>query len=232
MVKNVETLMILLALVNLYLLGSNRLVNQIRAVFAQGVLLFFFVLASHSDHLTAHIMVLAAVVIGIKGIMIPWLLKKASVVALDPKTVGPPRSIKDEFAVFSQPHVGFGSSVGLGMLFILVAFWVGSKMTYLPSFPAYAPFAIPIAIATILTGLLVVVGRMQALTQAIGYLVIENGVFAYGISLSAGIPLMVEVGIMLDVLGGVMVMGVALFHINQSFARIEIEGEKEDAGHG
>lgn len=232
MVKNIETLMILLALVNLYLLGSNRLTNQTRAIFAQGVLLFFFVIASHSDHLTTHVMVLAVVVLGIKGILIPWLLKKASGIVLDSKAAGPPRSIKDEFAVFSQPHVGFGFSVGLGVFFVLTAFWIGSKMNYLPSFPAYAPFAIPIAIATILSGLLAVVGRMQALTQAIGYLVIENGVFVYGISISAGIPLMVEIGIMLDVLGGVMVMGVALFHINQSFARIEIEGEKEDAGHG
>jgi len=232
MIKGVETLVVLFALTNIYLLGTDRLGNQIRAILMQGFLLFLFAIAAHSGHITAHVLALAAVVLAVKGIIIPWLLKKTLGVTTDTTTVGPPRSIKDDFAFSSQPHVGFGTSITLGMIFIAGSFWVGAKLDYLPTFPDYAPFAIPVGIATILSGLLIVVGRMQALSQAIGYLVIENGVFVYGVSLSAGIPLMVEIGILLDVLGSVMIMGIALFHINQSFARIDVHGEEEGAGHG
>lgn len=233
MTNIVEVIVVLFALTNLYVLGTDRLSNQIKAIFLQGVALSLFAVFTHMDHLTLHVIMLAMVVFAIKGLAIPWLLTKTLGKLSDTSTtVGPPRSIKDEFTVFSQPHIGFGSSIALGMLFIGIAFWIGSKINYLPSFPSYAPFAIPVAIATIFSGLIIVVGRMQALTQAIGYLIMENGVFMYGISLSAGVPLMVEVGILLDVLGSVMIMGIALFHINKTFARIDVHAGQEGGGHG
>ncbi|MFQ5715534.1 MAG: hypothetical protein ACE5GQ_00365 [Nitrospinales bacterium] len=233
MTNIVEVTLVFFALTNIYVLGTDRLSNQIKAIFLQGVALFFFAVFSHMGHITLHVIMLAIVVLAVKGMAIPYLLTRTlSGLSDTAATAGPPRSIKDEFSVFSQPHVGFGFSITLGMIFIGVSFWIGSKINYLSSFPSYASFAIPVAIATVFSGLIIVVGRMQALTQAIGYLIMENGVFTYGISLSAGVPLMVEVGILLDVLGSVMIMGIALFHINKSFARIDVHAGQEGGGHG
>jgi hydrogenase-4 component E len=74
-----------------------------------------------------------------------------------------------------------------------------------------------------LTGLVLLIGRKKALTQVIGYLVLENGIFAAGAALIIHQPLLVETGVLLDVFFAVFVFGIAIFHISREFNHIDTD---------
>ena len=95
-------------------------------------------------------------------------------------------------------------------------------MLVLPHPPPSA-LVVPAAFSTLLIGFLVLVTRRKAITQVVGYLLIENGVYIFGQSLASTIPFVVELGILLDVLVGVFVMGVAIHHISREFEHIDTE---------
>ena len=65
--------------------------------------------------------------------------------------------------------------------------------------------------------------RRTALTQVLGYLIFENGVFAFGILLTEAMPLMVEAGILLDLLVAIFVMGIVINQINREFSSMNME---------
>jgi hydrogenase-4 component E len=89
--------------------------------------------------------------------------------------------------------------------------------------PLFASPLIPAAMAMALCGLFLIIARRQALTQVIGYLVFENGIYLFGLAISAKNPLLVELGVLLDVFVGVFVMGIVIYHINREFDSISVE---------
>jgi len=76
---------------------------------------------------------------------------------------------------------------------------------------------IPSAFALVMIGCLLLVSRLQAITQVIGYLVMENGIFLIALLLLEDTPFLVEMGVLLDIFVGVLVMGIVVNHINQEF---------------
>jgi hydrogenase-4 component E len=80
---------------------------------------------------------------------------------------------------------------------------------------------VPASLATVLTGFLLLVTRRKAITQVVGYLVLENGIFIMGLTLVEAMPLLVEVGVLLDLLVGVFVMGIILNHIHREFSSLD-----------
>jgi len=66
-----------------------------------------------------------------------------------------------------------------------------------------------------------VVSRRKAVTQVLGFLVLENGVFVFGLLLTDFMPVMVEAGVLLDLLAAVFVMGIVMFQINREFASLD-----------
>ena len=82
---------------------------------------------------------------------------------------------------------------------------------------------LPGALFTILTGLLIIVSRRKALTQVVGYLAMENGVYAFGAALAVEEPLLVEMGVLLDVFVAVFVMGITIYQINREFDHIDTD---------
>jgi hydrogenase-4 component E len=85
-----------------------------------------------------------------------------------------------------------------------------------------APGAGGMALCLLLVGMLLMLTRRLAISQVIGFLVLENGIFLYALTQTQGIPLMVEMGILLDVLVGVMIAGVVIFRLNRSFEHIDV----------
>ncbi len=83
--------------------------------------------------------------------------------------------------------------------------------------------AAPVAFTTMISGLLIVVARKKALTQVVGFLIFENGITVFGLGMAVECGLLVELGIMLDVLVLVFVMGIAMFHINREFSHIDAD---------
>ena len=87
--------------------------------------------------------------------------------------------------------------------------------------PERHPLLVPTALATVWTGLLLVISRRKAVAQVLGFLVVENGVFVFGVLLSDFMPVMVEAGVLLDLLAAIFVMGIVMFHIQREFASLD-----------
>jgi hydrogenase-4 component E len=118
------------------------------------------------------------------------------------------------------PVVGFVPSMVLGGIGVALAFAFSSRLP-LPE-PAH-PFLVPTALSTAWAGMLLVVSRRKAVNQVLGFLVLENGVFVFGLLLSGFMPLMVEAGVLLDLFAAVFVMGIVMFHINREFSSLDTE---------
>ena len=82
---------------------------------------------------------------------------------------------------------------------------------------------VPASLATVWTGFLMLTTRRKAIMQVLGYLLLENGIFLFGLLLLEAMPFLVEVGVLLDLFTGVFVMGIIIHHISREFASISTE---------
>jgi len=80
-----------------------------------------------------------------------------------------------------------------------------------------------IALATVLIGLLMMITRKHAVTQIIGFLAMENGLFFAATSATYGMPLVVELGVALDILIAAFIFGIFFFHIHTTFDSLDVE---------
>lgn len=197
----VEYLSVFLIVINLVLLSSSRLGICIRAVTAQGVLLALLPIMAEWNHLAAVTVVLAAVTLVLKGVIIPRLLLSAAVKA----------EVRREL----EPLVSYNFSIVLGIAMLGFSFWLQSRLPL--TGVATAPLLLPAAFFTILSGFFLTIARRKALTQVVGYLTLENGIYAFGAAMLSSYPWVFELGILLDVFVAVFVMGIAVFHISREF---------------
>ena len=200
-------ILILVILANLLLLGTGRLRSCIRFVAAQGVLIGLLPLLVASDGFSVRLSLVAAVSVALKGIVFPRLLLRSMRNA----------DVRHEV----DPVIGYTASILAGVALTGASFWMASRMR-LPVV-AVSSLVLPVALATILCGFLLIVSRRQALSQVVGYLVLENGIYIFGTALAHEEPLLVEMGILLDVFVAVLVMGVAVFHISREFDHIDVD---------
>src|SRR6267378_3045179 len=80
---------------------------------------------------------------------------------------------------------------------------------------------VPASLATAVTGFLLLATRRKAITQVLGYLALENGVFVMGLTLVEAMPLLVETGVLLDLVVAIFVMGIIIEHISREFSSID-----------
>ncbi|MCX6995596.1 MAG: hydrogenase [Kiritimatiellaeota bacterium] len=200
-------LLVFLVLANLRLLGASRLNVCIRTVAAQGVALSLLPLLNASGlSLTSfHALALPTATALVKGALFPWLLFRALREAHVQREV--------------EPYVGFTPS----LLFGVGSLAVGGHLAARLPLPGGSPLLVPVALATMLTGLFLIIARRQALMQVVGYLALENGIFAFGASVMKEAPLLVEMGILLDVFVAVFIMGITVFHISREFEHTDTE---------
>lgn len=199
-----DQLLILVMLLNFALLGTGRYGFSVKLVAVQGVVLGLLpgILAPFSWHLT----LITVGILVVKGVLIPWLIAKA---------IDRSNSRRE-----LQPHLGFGPTLVLGALFTALAFWFAPRLP-LATIHQGSLF-LPAAIATLLAGFLLLTTRRKAISQVLGYLVLENGIFIFGLLLTEAMPVMVEAGVLLDLLVGTFVMGIVIGHISREFASLDI----------
>jgi hydrogenase-4 component E len=198
---------ILVVVIDLFALASSRIGAGIRVVALQGVVLGALpLLLAPPGHPLGHYALLAGGALAIKGVFIPWLMFRAIRES----------SIRREM----DPVVGFVPSMVLGGIGVAIAFAFAGRLP-LPE-PAH-PFLVPTALSTAWTGMLLVVSRRKAVSQVLGFLVLENGVFVFGLLLSGFMPIMVEAGVLLDLFAAVFVMGIVMFHIHREFSSLDTE---------
>lgn len=202
---NTNGLLALVVLLGVGVLAASRLATSIRLVAAQGLLLGLLPPLMHDGFGNLHLVLFALGAIAVKAGLMPWLLLRAMREA----------EVRRE----AEPFIGFSASLILAGLLVMGAFLLADE---LPVPTGGAPLLVGSALATLALGALVMVSRKKAVTQVLGYLLLENGVFLFGQTLTGTVPVLVELGIMLDVLAGVFVMGIAIFHINRAFDHMSV----------
>jgi hydrogenase-4 component E len=108
----------------------------------------------------------------------------------------------------------------LGLVLVVFAFGLSTPISAMAS--AVTKSLIGIALASVLLSFLMMITRRQAVTQVIGFLAMENGLFFAATSATFGMPMVVELGIALDVLIGTVIMGIFFFHIREAFDSLEL----------
>lgn len=183
-------------------LATSRLSTCIRAVALQGVLLGVLPLLVHR-HISLYTVALGAGTLAIKAGVLPWLMRRAIREAAVRREV--------------EPLIGSVASMLLGAAALAIAFAVASV---LPLRSVETALLVPVALVTVMNGLIVLTTRAKAITQVVGYLMLENGIYLFGLTQSQRVPFLVEIGVLLDVLVGVFIMGIVVFHINREFDSI------------
>ena len=202
-----DVILILVILINLLLLGTGRLRSCIRYVAVEGAAIGLLPLFVSSEGFSLRLTLVAMASVALKGIVFPRLLFRSM------------RSANVRHEV--DPVIGYPVSIMTGVVLTGASFWIASRLR-LPIVPV-SDLVLPVALTTILCGFLLIVSRRQALSQVVGYLVLENGIYIFGTALAHEEPLLVEMGILLDVFVAVLVMGVAVFHISREFDHIDVD---------
>jgi hydrogenase-4 component E len=120
-----------------------------------------------------------------------------------------------------EPFVGYTSSLVLGILALGAALWLSRRLPAPES--ESAPYMMPAALFSIFAGLILIVSRRKAVTQVLGYLVMENGIYVAGLVLVPESAFLVELGVLLDLLVGIFLMGIMVFHIQREFDHIDTD---------
>ena len=203
MSEGLNLLLVIFLLLNFWMLGTSRLRAVIHCAGAQGMLLGIAYLAMHGAS-GPRAVALGIAIVSIKGILIPRIL--ISALRSQP--------IRREV----EPFISFTVSLLLGALATGLAVLFARTLPLIES--DAGALLVPTSLATVLTGFIVLTTRRKALTQVVGYLTLENGIFIFGLTLIEAMPFLVEAGILLDVLVAVFVMGVVVEHIVREFSSV------------
>jgi hydrogenase-4 component E len=198
-----DVLIALIMLTNFTLVVTNRIQKAIQLAVLQGIILGLLPLAMGLWRIP-HIILMSVAAIVVKGWFIPHLFRRAM------------RQVKIDREV--DPFISHSASlllcaVGTGFAIALAK--------YLPLKLGTPRMWVPASLATLLTGFLLLVSRRKALTQVVGYLVLENGIYLFALLLVEEMALLVEAGILLDLFVGIFVMGIVINHIRVAFDSID-----------
>lgn len=211
--------LVIALLLNFYILTVTNLKQVIYAVALQGALLGLLYPVAHTgllpdggsdtvDPLSAlRLLGLTVGIVGIKGWVIPRFLLRAVRVA-DIRS-----QITSTIGVILPLLIG-GVGTALAIVFARTLPMAEAHSSHLP---------IPAALATVVCGFLMLSTRREALGQVLGYIVLENGIFIFGLLLIEAVPIMVELGIVLDLFVGVFVMGIIFNHVSRAFPEASVE---------
>jgi hydrogenase-4 component E len=208
MTAYLDALMFAVLGLSTYTAATSRLPARIGACALQGALLAVLALMVGRSRGLLPVALAASMIFLLKAILIPMYLRRAI------QRSGVRREV--------EPFVSLHASLVVAAILAAVAFWLGSRMQ-LPASVA-SPLGVRVGLATILIGLFMAIRAHTELAQVIGYLVTENGVFVVGQVLLGGVPLVIELGVLLDVLVAGMLMAV-LFVLGRKQGPVADGGE-------
>jgi hydrogenase-4 component E len=207
MLQVLDPLVIMALALNFVTLGVSRIRSVINVVAAQGILLGVLPFFLPQEEIGARGVALAAFTITLKGFVIPGFLVHAMREA----------DIQHEVT----PVINYMSSLLLGAVGTALAL-VFAQTLPLADQPA-GRLLVPASLATVWVGFLLLTTRKKAIMQVLGYLVLENGIFLFGLLLLEAMPFLVEIGVLLDLFTGVFVMGIIIHHISREFSSMSTE---------
>lgn len=196
----------LLLILSFAMLSQRRTLSLIHLYTLQGVALVSADLILGVVTGDAHLFVSAGLTLVLKVGVIPWLLYRL-VRRLDVRAD-------------VEPLINIPTTQLIGIVLVIVAFNVASPISQLAT--SVARGALGIALACVLLSFMAMITRAKAIPQVIGFLSMENGLFFAATAATNGMPMIVELGIGLDVLVGILILGVFMFQIREQFDSLDI----------
>lgn len=204
--KLVNLLSFLVVGTAILLIVRGNLAGQVRLFALQSLVLSALAIIVATYAGSIELLVVGLVLAVIKVLVIPRVMRRAVT------KIGLQRAV--------APYLGTTPALVVCGLLVVIAFYVMAPIT--ASNPLPTAGAIPLAFAEILIGFFVTVIRRRALTQILGFLMLENGIFLLALLTTYGVPFIVEVGVFLDLLVAVLIMEIFIYRIKENFDSIEV----------
>ena len=196
----------LLLLLAFAMLTQRRIVSLINLFAAQGVVLVISTLVvAYSTH-QSHLYYSALLTLVLKVLLLPWIMHRLI------------RALNVRWDV--EPLINIPATMLIGIVLVIFAFNLATPISQIAG--TVTKSTIGIATACILLAFLMMITRRKAVSQVIGFLAMENGLFLAATSATYGMPMVVELGIALDVLVATLLFGVFFFHIRETFESLDI----------
>lgn len=174
----------------LYLSIANRLYTYLRILVIQGLILFGTTYLTLKDVSTVNLLLIMLETIVFKAIAVPYFMNYIIK--------------KNKITRETEPYVPYFVSLIIVTLIIVLTIIISGSIVD----PNLDKTFFVVALSTLFTGLYLIVSRKKIITHVIGYLIIENGVFVLSLAVGNEMPMMVNLGIMLDIFASVLILGV------------------------
>ena len=197
----------LLLLLSFAMLAQRRIVNLVNLLALQGGLLLVATLLLAERTGQAHLYLSAALTLALKVIFLPWLLHR----------------LIRRLEVYwdTESLLNPTGTMLIGLLVVVFAFGLAQPISALAS--TATRNSIGIAVAVVLLSFITMITRRKAMSQVVGFLSMENGLFFGAMSATYGMPMVVELGVALDVLVAVLVLGIFFFQIREQFDSLDLQ---------
>jgi hydrogenase-4 component E len=204
-VSHYDLLAAVAAMIAVWMCGVTSVRGQIAGLAAQSALPAGICLLLGAEPGGGHFLALAAMVLLVKALGIPLFLRWSAA----------------RLGVRRDAGVGISSTQALFAGCGILA--VGLQLAPRVAVPSAAnPGSAGMALSLLLTGMLLMLTRRLALSQVIGFLTLENGIFLYGLTQTRGMPLLLEMAIAFEVLVAVLIAGLVIHRLDESFAHTDV----------
>ena len=196
----------ILLLLAFAMLAQRRVLTLIDLFAAQGLALAISTGVVAYGTSQPHLYFSTALTLVLKVILLPWILHRL-IRRLD---------VRWEF----ERLINIPTTMLIGIVLVVFAFNLALPISQLASTVTRATLGI--ALASVMLSFLMMITRRKAIPQVIGFLAMENGLFFAATSATYGMPMVVELGIALDVLVGMLILGVFFFQIREQFDSLDL----------
>ncbi|TMH92736.1 MAG: formate hydrogenlyase [Betaproteobacteria bacterium] len=201
----INLLAAVLLLLAFAMLSQRRILSLINLFAAQGFVLFLStaLVAALTDQ--KHLYVSAAVTLVLKVTLLPWILHRLI------------RRLNVKWDV--ETLINIPTTMLVGILLVILAFNLAAPISQLAG--TVTRSTLGIALASMLLSFMMMITRSKAVPQVIGFLSMENGLFFAATAAVYGMPMVVELGVALDVLVAALILGIFIFEIRERFDTLD-----------
>jgi hydrogenase-4 component E len=203
----IHFLVVLFAVSLLYISISGRLEAYVKVLFMQGLIIFLVVTLEAAVLNSINYIFLMVETLGFKTIIIPLILFKA-IRKMDVRREVEPYMMNFHSLVITS----------MIMIFSFVLAFLSVKYS-----SEIRPLYFGVSISTILIGLFIIMSRKKIITHIVGFIVLENGIFLLSLSIAREMPLVVNMGVLLDIFIGIFLLVIVLKRIHSTFEEIHID---------
>ena len=191
--------MIVFCITMLIISAVSRIEEYIKMLAAQGFILFLMCLVDYGNMDRVHFIIMVLETLGLKTILMPLLLRY----------IVRRNELNRELEPYLSNYFSVLITTVIYVAGLLISFWVSGAA------PEIRPLHFGLSLATIIAAMFIIVNRKKVITHVLGYMILENGIFLLSLSMAREMPIIVNLGVFLDLFVGVFLIGVFVNKIHE-----------------